>query len=154
MADPGRAVAAALEQPLEYPPLAQTTTPGDRVAIVLGAGLPQVAQLAAAVVQTLLASGIDADGITILQGEADAAAAENPLQLIPPAAANRIRLLAHDPTKRRELAYLAAAESGEPILLNRHLTDAERRPAHRLHAARAFGGLLRDPYDDLSGVFR
>ena len=126
LADPRVAVAAALEQPLEYPPLAQTTTPGDRVVVVLGCGLPQVAQITAAVVQALMASGVDPDGITILRSEADAAAGmENPLRLIPVPAAERIRLLTHDPANRRNLAYLAASEGGEPILLNRLLTDAD-----------------------------
>ena len=65
------AVAAALEQPLEYPPLAKTTTPGDRVVVALGSGLPQVAQVTAAIVKALMASGIDPDGITILRNEVD-----------------------------------------------------------------------------------
>ena len=71
LADPAVAVAAALEQPLEYPPLAQTTTPGDRVVVVLGSGLPQIAQVTAAIVQALMATAIDPDGITILRSEAD-----------------------------------------------------------------------------------
>ena len=146
LADPAAAVAVALEQPLEYPPLAQTTTPGDRVVVVLGSGLPQVAQITAAVVRALMASGIDADGITILRSRADnsigmgneekscdelpenadlAATVENPLRLIPGPVAERIRLLAHDPATRRNLAYLAASEGGQPILLNRLLTDAD-----------------------------
>ena len=49
---------------------------------------------------------------------------DNPLRLIPGPAAERIRLLTHDPANRRNLAYLAASEGGEPILLNRLLTDA------------------------------
>src|SRR5271166_3729331 len=71
LADPAAAVTAALEQPLEYPPLAQTTTPGDRVVVALGSGLPQVAQVTAAVVQVLMASRIAPDGITVLRSEAD-----------------------------------------------------------------------------------
>lgn len=126
LADPAEAVAAALQQPLEYPPLAQTTTPGDRVVVVLDSGLPQIAQITAAVVQALMASAIDPDGITILRSEADGAVgADDPLGLIPAAAAQRIRLLTHDPAKRRDLAYLAASAGGEPILLNRLLTDAD-----------------------------
>ena len=126
LADPAIAVAAALEQPLEYPPLAQTTTPGDRVVVVLDSGLPQIAQVTAAVVRVLMASAIDPDGITILRSEADGGVGmEDPLRLIPGPAAERIRFLTHDPANRRNLAYLAAAEGGEPILLNRLLTDAD-----------------------------
>jgi hypothetical protein len=124
--DPAAAVVAALNQPLEYPPLAKTTTPGDRVVVVLDSGLPQIAQITAAVVERLLASGVDADGITILRSEADGGAGgEHPLRLVPQPEAGRIRLLSHDPSNRRNLAYLAASEGGEPILLNRLLTDAD-----------------------------
>ena len=144
LADPAVAVAAALEQPLEYPPLAQTTTPGDRVVVVLGSGLPQVAQVTAAVVHVLVESAIAPDGITILRSEVDAATAvENPLRLVAEPAAGRIRLLAHDPTSRRNLAYLAASEGGEPILLNRLLTDADVvlpvGCTQHLHSAGYFG---------------
>ncbi|MEI8372531.1 MAG: lactate racemase domain-containing protein [Planctomycetota bacterium] len=162
LADPAAMVAAALEQPLEYPPLAQTTTPGDRVVVALGSGLPQVAQIVAAVVQSLMASGVAPDGITILQNEADApssvdpqpASVENPLRLIPSPAAERIRLLTHDPTNRRNLAYLAASEGGEPILLNRLLTDADVvLPVgcmQREHSAGYFGihSILYPEYSD------
>jgi nickel-dependent lactate racemase len=120
------AVAAALEQPLEYPPLAKTTTPGDRVVVALGPELPQVAQITAAIVRALMASGIDPDGITILRNEVDVTAGmDNPLALIPGPSADRIRVVTHDPGNRRNLAYLAATEGGEPILLNRLLTDAD-----------------------------
>ena len=124
LANPAAAVAAALEQPLEYPPLAQTTTPGDRVVVVLGSDLPQVAQITAAIIQALMTSGVDADGITILRSEDDATGKENPLELVSGPAAERIRILSHEPANRRNLAYLAASEGGEPILLNRQLTDA------------------------------
>jgi nickel-dependent lactate racemase len=144
LSDPTAAVAAALAQPLEYPPLAQTATPGDRVVVVLDARLPQVAQVTAAVIRVLMAAGVDADGITILRNEADiTAAAENPLQLVPASAVERIRMLSHDPAVRRNLAYLAAAESGQPILLNRLLTDADVvlpiGCAQREHSAGYFG---------------
>lgn len=125
LANPAAAVAAALEQPLEYPPLAQTTTPGDRVVVVLGSDLPQVAQITAAIIQALMTSGVDADGITILRSEDDATGKENPLELVSGPAAERIRILSHEPANRRNLAYLAASEGGEPILLNRQLTDAD-----------------------------
>jgi len=126
LADPAGAVAAALEQPLEYPPLAQSTTPGDRVVVVLASGLPQIAQVTSAVVRVLMVSGVDPDGITILQSEAKGGvAAQDPLRLIPGPAADRIRVVSHDPASRRNLAYLAASEGGEPILLNRLLTDAD-----------------------------
>jgi hypothetical protein len=126
LADPAAAVRAALDEPLEYPALAQCTTPGDRVVIALGAEVPQVAQVTAAIVQALLSTGIDADGITILRSQSDVeSGAENPCSLIAAGAAERIRVRTHEAANRRNLAYLAASEEGEPILLNRMLTDAD-----------------------------
>ena len=49
--DPQAAVAWALLEPLDYPPLAKCTTPGDRVVLALGRGIPQVAQVTAAVIR-------------------------------------------------------------------------------------------------------
>ena len=93
--------------------------------MVLGSDLPQVAQITAAIIRALMASGVDADGITILRSEDDATGKEDPLELVSGPAAERIRILSHDPANRRNLAYLAASEGGEPILLNRQLTDAD-----------------------------
>jgi nickel-dependent lactate racemase len=126
LADPAAAVRAALEAPIDYPSLAQCTTPGDRVAIALGAEVPQVARVTAAIVEKLIAAGIDADGITILRSESDVSAGmENPCRLLDPDVAKRINMLTHDPSSRRNLAYLAASAGGEPIHLNRMLTDAD-----------------------------
>jgi nickel-dependent lactate racemase len=120
------AMKAALEQPLDYPSLGQCTTPGDRVAIAVGAEVPQVAKVTAAIVQALLASGVDADGLTILQSTGETgSSAEDPCSLLATTVAERIRVRTHDPADRRNLAYLAASETGEPILLNRMLTDAD-----------------------------
>jgi nickel-dependent lactate racemase len=125
LADPAAAVAAALAQPLEYPALAQTATPGDRVVVALGPGLPQIAQITSAIVETLMAAGVDADGITILRSQAEFAESDDPLRLILPPTRERIRLASHDPASRRNMAYLAASGGGQPILLNRLLTDAD-----------------------------
>ena len=144
LADPSVAVAAALEQPLEYPPLAQATTPGDRVVVVVDSRLPQIVEVTAAVVKSLIAAKVDPDGITVLRTATEnAVKMDDPLRLIVGPAAERIRLLTHDPADRRNLAYLAATEEGEPILLNRLLTDADVvLPVgcmHREHAAGYFG---------------
>src|SRR5262249_30279765 len=76
--------------------------------------------------EALIAAGIDPDGITILRSESDVSAGmENPCRLIDPDVAKRIHMLTHDPSSRRNLAYLAASESGDQIMLNRMLTDAD-----------------------------
>ena len=71
------------QQPLEYPPLAKTATPGDRVVLVLDHALPQAAGVTAAVIRLLVAAGVEPDGISILRSEAAArGGAENPCSLL------------------------------------------------------------------------
>ena len=71
LADLAAAVTAALDEPLDYPPLCKTATPGDRVVLALGHGVSQSAQVAAAVIRSLIAAGVAPDGITILRTRAD-----------------------------------------------------------------------------------
>lgn len=124
--DPAAAVADALDEPLEYPSLARSTTPGDRVVLALDQRVPQAAEVAAAVIQALVAAGVDPDGISVLRTQADAGAgAGDPSRLLPQPLRERITLLVHDPTDRGRLAYLAATKAGDPILLNRAVHEAD-----------------------------
>ena len=61
------ATVAALAEPLDYPPLSQSTTPGDRVVLALDRGLPEAAAVTAAVVRALADAGVELDGVSILQ---------------------------------------------------------------------------------------
>jgi nickel-dependent lactate racemase len=73
-----------------------------------------------------MAAGVSPDGITILRTKADLqAGAENPCRLIGKLLDRPIPTVAHDPEDRGGLAYLAATDGGEPIFLNRLLTDAD-----------------------------
>ena len=126
LADLAAATTAALAEPIDYPPLARSTTPADHVVVALDRGVPQVAQVTASIVDALIDSGIDPDGITVLRSPADLdAGADNPCRLVPAPLRKRITLLTHDPADRRQLAYLAASPSGEAILINRALHDAD-----------------------------
>ena len=126
LASPAEALAAALGEPLDYPPLRQTATPGDRVVLALGDGVPQAAQITAAVIRELLAAGVTPDGITILRTQAAVInGAEHPCRLVEKPLDKQIPTVVHDPSDRAGLAYLAADDHGEPIMLNRLLTDAD-----------------------------
>ncbi|OHB73633.1 MAG: hypothetical protein A2V70_04715, partial [Planctomycetes bacterium RBG_13_63_9] len=163
--DLAAAVSDALRNPLDYPPLARSTTPGDRVVLALDQGIPQATQITAAVILALVDARVDPDGITVLRTPADAdadvdgavdadvdgavdvdidgdvdAAADDPLRLVPGPIRRRITLVTHDPTDRRGLAYLAANDSGDRILLSRALHDADLvLPIGCLHAETAAG---------------
>ncbi len=124
--NPAAAVANALDQPLDYPPLARSTTPGDRVVVALDRCVPRAAEIAAAVIRALVTTGVDADGISVLRTRADVEAGTgDPSRLLPEPVGERITLPAHDPTDRQGLAYLAATKAGDPILINRALHEAD-----------------------------
>ena len=57
----------ALAAPLGYPPLADITSEDDRIVLAVGTPLPRAAEIVAAVVQALTGSGVNPEGITVLQ---------------------------------------------------------------------------------------
>ncbi len=120
------AVARALAEPVEYPPLALSVTPGDRVALVLDHAVPAAAEIVAALVNCLVEAGVEADGIGLLRTQTDVDAGEgDPRRLLSDELRERIKLTTHDPTNRDRLAYLAATEDGEPIMVDRVIHDAD-----------------------------
>jgi nickel-dependent lactate racemase len=126
LTDTAAALDRALNEPLEYPPLGSGMTPGDRVVLALDRGLPQAQELAAAAIAYLVRGGVALDGITVLQTHADAQSPCDDLRRHwPDAWRERVALLAHDPSDRGQMAYLATTSTGEPVMLNRALTDAD-----------------------------
>jgi len=124
--DISAAVAWAIDEPIDYPPLRRATTPGDRVVIALSPRLPQAAAVAAVVVEKLVEAGVHPEGITLLTARGPTAGtASDSLHLIEPRLRPYIGQHVHDPDNRSELAYLAASESGRPILISRTLHDGD-----------------------------
>lgn len=125
--DPSAAVAAALSNPLDYPPLQQALVPGDRVVIALDTGTPQLGAVVAGVVQTLCSANIRAKDITVLgpHSDEDEDLREVVLAGLSPEVAGEIQVAVHDLDGEGELSYLAATNDGHPIYLNRLLCDAD-----------------------------
>ena len=120
------AVSDALAEPLEYPSLAQSITPADRIVLALGHGLPQAAEVTTAVIGSLIGAGVGADGITVLKTQTDIdAGLDDPRRLLDESLREKIALVTHDASDRQRLAYLAANDAGEPILLSRGLQGAD-----------------------------
>ncbi|KKK98634.1 hypothetical protein LCGC14_2640770 [marine sediment metagenome] len=83
-------------------------------------------RIVASVIHTLVVAGVGADGIDVLRAADDVEdQAEDPCRLVPEPIRERITLLTHDPTDRDRLAYLAAADDGSPILINRAIHEAD-----------------------------
>ncbi len=123
---PSLAIELALESPLDFPPLSQAITPGDRVTIALGQGVPRVAELLPPVVQALLGCGVSPDMITVLRAPSPSnGAAEDPRAGLSSELKEAISLVEHLPTSRNEHAYLATTAEGRTIHLNRVLCEAD-----------------------------
>jgi nickel-dependent lactate racemase len=123
---PTAAATSALAEPLEYPPLARSTTPGDQVCIAIEQGVPRAGEIVAGVVQALVSAGVSADGITVLRTREDAQTGNgDPARWLDGEVAKRITIADHDPSRRDRLGYLAATRSGQAILLNRAIVDAD-----------------------------
>jgi len=124
--DLAAAVASALAGPLDYPPLAQSAMPGDRVVLALEPAVPRAAEIVAAVVACLAGAGVDPDGIGVLRTKSDAeGGVPDPCGLLPREVRSRVALVTHDPANPGRLGYLAATDDGRSILLNRAVLDAD-----------------------------
>ena len=126
LVDPAAALAAAVAAPLDFPPLAQSVFPGDRVVLAVEEGVPQAAAIVEAVVRALLDAGSEPGDICVLQATADADFSAAELQKRFPERDGRgVEVVVHDAKTREGLSYLAADEAGEPIYINRRLFDAD-----------------------------
>ena len=124
--DVKNALSEALNNPLEYPPLGRVVTPGDRIVLALDPDLPQMSEIVAGVVECLVQSGVDPDGLSILRSAPEAGIdEEDPFRLLSAELRERIELVVHDSEHRDGLAYLAASATGEPILVARALHEAD-----------------------------
>lgn len=124
--DPAAAVAAAVHDPLDFPPLSQAVVVGDRVAIALEAGVPQSPQLIAGLVHALLEAAIEPGNITILQSQLKSQLEqEDPRAALPDAVRDEVQLVTHEASDRAQLSFLAPSEQGHAVYFNRVICDAD-----------------------------
>lgn len=123
--DVSTAVVEALDQPLEYPPLADMVVPGDRVVVALADEVPCSAEIVAGMVRSLLRCGVDPDGIRIVHTRAVDSLPVDLGRLLDEDVRKRISLVQHDPGCHEGLAYLATTDEHRPVELCRELTDAD-----------------------------
>jgi hypothetical protein len=120
----GGAVAAALAEPLGYPPLIQSIVPDDRVVIALAGGVPQGEAIVSQVVRSVIEGGSSPADVTLLVADTVVRGQEDRLNSL---AADwpDVRRLVHDPADRREMAFLARTSDQMQVMLNRALVDAD-----------------------------
>ncbi|HEX3727629.1 MAG TPA: lactate racemase domain-containing protein, partial [Pirellulales bacterium] len=126
LADVSTAVDRALGQPLDFPPLAQSAVPGDKVVLGLADEVPHAATIVERVIRALVASGVEPGSITVLRTPNTAATrADDPLAQLSDDLRSAVDLKIHDPLDRDSLSYLAATAEGKPIYINRSIHDAD-----------------------------
>jgi hypothetical protein len=122
VADVARATQESLESPAGFPPLAQATVPGDRVAIALGEGVRQAAEVVRGVVAALERAGTGRESVTVMAGTIDEA---NQLRAqLDDLVAGGCTVVGHVSSDDEELCYLAAVDDAA-LLISRQLFEAD-----------------------------
>jgi nickel-dependent lactate racemase len=118
------AVAAALVDPVDVPSIGEATVPGDCIALAIGAGVLQVPNVIAGILQALVNENISPDNIKIVLSPGHVAP-EGIQSQLPEEWQDRVSVQTHDPAYQNGLAYLAASANGEPIYINRAICEAD-----------------------------
>ena len=115
---------AALDEPLDFPPLEQSIIPDDHISLVLDDDLPGMAGVLRAVWERLAARGVSPENVTILQAEG---ATRDPRNELPPEIRDRVKWSVHTrPAEEAgDLHYLATTAGGERIYLAEELVFAD-----------------------------
>jgi len=117
-------VCTALARPINFPPFASCTAPGDRVVVALGQGLPCFEQLVEGMLATLREAGVETSSVTmLLSGTSEQESALR--DLLVGFDAEDISIEVHDPDDERQCSFLGVAKTGRPLRLNRTLCDAD-----------------------------
>ncbi len=126
ISDMRSAVRAAIDSPIEFPPLKQCVFPDDRIAIVLDRFTPGGADIIAGVWVAFEQAGVAPTDVTILQpADYHPGKLSDPRSGLPPAVQRDMAWEVHDPVSGSKVAYLAATTSGERVYLSRSLIDAD-----------------------------
>jgi hypothetical protein len=122
LADPVAAARAALEAPLDYPPLRRALIPDDHVALVVDDRLPRFGELLVAVLEHVGQAQVSPEGVTLLCPPGSSQSWVDDL----PDDWQEVRVEVHDPADRRRLAYVNSTAAGRRVYLNRTLVDANQ----------------------------
>lgn len=120
-------IGAAIDDPLDSPPLEDILSPGESVLIVVSDATRATAsaQVVNLLVRRVIEAGVAASDIRIIfaTGIHRAVTAEERRELLTPFIVQRIRTLDHDAGDASQHVHLGETERGTPIELNRALTE-------------------------------
>src|SRR2546421_2720402 len=123
-------IGAAIDAPIDSPPLEDQIAAGDRVLIVVSDATRATgsAQIINLLVRRLIQNGVSSGDIAIIfaTGIHRAVRAEEKAELLTPFIAQRIRTIDHDAYRPAQLMQVGVTVSGAPVELNRALKDFSR----------------------------
>lgn len=123
---PRALIAAALSQPIEYPPLELCVVPGDRIVLVLERHAPCTEELVAEVWAALERRGVQPADVTILHpGDYRGRSPRDPRRALAESVRSEVQWIVHDPTVSSSCTYMASTASGERVYLSRLAVDAD-----------------------------
>lgn len=116
------ATAAALESPAGFPAISQAIVPDDTIAIALGDGVRQSAQVVRGVVAALDRAGAGRETVRVVVGDVNEGRAlrEELADLLE----DGLLVIAHEANDDQALCYLAAVDES-PLLVSRQLFEAD-----------------------------
>jgi len=113
---------SALAKPLDYPPLASATVPGDHVVLTIEYGISCPLELLEGALGALRDAGVESSDATLLLSHGFLGEKEKIAQL---AASEGLALVVHDPTDEKTTSIVGVTKAGQPLRLNRMLCDAD-----------------------------
>lgn len=121
-----RAIRAALNCPIDIPPLRQAVLDSDHVVVALDRWTPESDILIEAVWVALADAGVTADQVSIIQPVSlSNGPPPDPRGRLPQAVRRAVNWSIHDPTDPDACAYLATTTAGERIYLAKDIVEAD-----------------------------
>ena len=116
------AVRFALAKPMDFPPLAACTVPGDMVVVALQRGLPMLSEIVAGLRAALEDAGVERSSARFVF-EADPSPED--ISLEDWADSLGIEASVHDADDEEHCSLVSVMQSGEPLRMNRELGEAD-----------------------------
>jgi nickel-dependent lactate racemase len=138
----------ALAAPLEYPALASSTVPGDRVAIAVDAFVPSVVEIVRGAVEALSSARVDRDAITVVASGSELAGACR--SELTGNGAGHVHVELHDPDDDKNLCFVGLNRRREPVVVNRSIFEADL--VLTIASARPHGGAFDALYPGFSST--
>jgi len=117
-----------LAEPIHFPPLAQSTIPGDCVTVAVGPGIPQQLAVIDGALQALRDAGAEEGMITLLMACSSQSVETLQSDLVT-LGHDQCRVKVHDPDhvsdQEKENAFLGVTQAGQALRLNRALCEAD-----------------------------